>query len=159
MVELCALCGQREDPLLTLHPAQQSLGATDEERGLAYRAILAEAMTEEDLAHIRVFLQQQRAYGRDEFQRAIEARTQRFAGVRPAPIGRVQSPHGSEPDPVWFGRNLTPFGSTRPIRPASISWQKLNYSHDADDRSWRRFGFHGRRLKRGEETKNFGGVD
>lgn len=75
----CAgLCGLRDDPLLTPHPAQQALGAD------AYRAMLAEAINDQDLAVIRLYLQQQRAYGRDDFQAMVEARTQRFASVRPA---------------------------------------------------------------------------
>ncbi|MHB1897415.1 MAG: transposase [Metallibacterium sp.] len=75
----CAtLCGQRDDPLLTPHPTQHALGAE------AYRAMLAEAINDEDLATIRLYLQQQRAYGRDDFRAMVEAKTQRFAGVRPA---------------------------------------------------------------------------
>jgi putative transposase len=79
-----ALCGLRRDPLLTLHPTQIALGATDSLRGAAYRALLSEALAERDLAAIRAYLQQQRAYGRDDFQVMVEAKTQRFAGVRPA---------------------------------------------------------------------------
>lgn len=75
----CAsLCGLRDDPLLTPHPAQRALGAE------AHRAMLAEAINDEDLATIRLYLQQQRAYGRDDFRAMVEAKTQRFAGVRPA---------------------------------------------------------------------------
>lgn len=75
----CAgLCALREDPLLTLHPVQRALGAD------AYRAVLAEALNTEDLAAIRVYLQQQRAYGRDDFRAMVEAKTKRFASVRPA---------------------------------------------------------------------------
>ena len=81
----CAgLCGLRDDPLLTLHPAQRELGTSDEERGDAYKVMLSEAINDEDLAAIRVYLQQQRAYGRDDFRAMVEARTHRFAGVRPA---------------------------------------------------------------------------
>ncbi|WP_330970110.1 transposase [Lysobacter sp. A3-1-A15] len=36
------------------------------------------------LAAIRAYLQQQRAYGRDTFQAMVKAKTARFAGVRPA---------------------------------------------------------------------------
>lgn len=43
-----------------------------------------EALNDEDLAAIRAYLQQQRAYGRDDFRVMEEAKTQRFAGVRPA---------------------------------------------------------------------------
>ncbi|WP_460832717.1 hypothetical protein [Lysobacter humi (ex Lee et al. 2017)] len=49
-----------------------------------YRALLSEALAEHDLAAIRAYLQQQRAYGRDDFRAMVEAKTQRFAGVRPA---------------------------------------------------------------------------
>ena len=75
----CAgLCALREDALLTPHPVQQALGAA------AYRDLLVEALNDEDLAAIRAYLQQQRAYGRDDFQAMVEAKTQRFASVRPA---------------------------------------------------------------------------
>jgi putative transposase len=73
-----ALCGLRDDPLLAPHPVQRALGAD------GYRALLAEALSEEDLAALRLYLQQQRAYGRDAFRAMVEAKTQRFAGVRPA---------------------------------------------------------------------------
>ncbi len=79
-----ALCGLRDDPLLTLHPSQRELGTSDKERGDAYKAMLSEAINDEDLAAIRVYLQQQRAYGRDDFRAMVEAKTRRFAGVRPA---------------------------------------------------------------------------
>ena len=72
------LCGLRDDPLLAPHPAQRALGAD------GYRALLAEALSEDDLAALRLYLQQQRAYGRDAFRAMVEAKTQRFAGVRPA---------------------------------------------------------------------------
>lgn len=75
----CAgLCGLRDDALLTPHSVQRALG-TD-----GYRAMLAEAINDEDLAAIRLYLQQQRAYGRDDFRTMVETKTQRFAGVRPA---------------------------------------------------------------------------
>ena len=75
----CAgLCALREDALLTPHPVQQALGAA------AYRDLLVEALNDEDLAAIRAYLQQQRAYGRDDFQAMVEAKTQRFASVRSA---------------------------------------------------------------------------
>lgn len=75
----CAgLCGLRDDPLLSVHPVQRALGPE------AYRKTLAEAISEEDLAAIRLYLQQQRAYGRDDFQAIVEAKTRRFASVRPA---------------------------------------------------------------------------
>lgn len=75
----CAgLCGLRDDPLLTLHPVQRAL---DPE---AYRSLLAVAINDDDLTAIRAYLRQQRAYGRDDFRTMVEAKTQRFAGIRPA---------------------------------------------------------------------------
>ncbi|MEO5629993.1 MAG: transposase [Thermomonas sp.] len=75
----CAsLCGLGDDPLLTLHPVQRTLGPA------AYRAMLAEAISEEDLTAIRLYLQQQRAYGRDDFRAMVQAKTLRFASVRAA---------------------------------------------------------------------------
>jgi putative transposase len=73
-----ALCGLGDDPLLTPHPVQRSLGTE------AYRVMLDEAISDEDLAEIRLYLQQQRAYGRDDFRAMVEAKTRRFAGTRPA---------------------------------------------------------------------------
>lgn len=75
----CAgLCGLRDDPLPSVHPVQRALGPE------AYRKTLEEAISDEDLAAIRLYLQQQRAYGRDDFQAIVEAKTRRFASVRPA---------------------------------------------------------------------------
>ena len=75
----CAgLCGVRDDPLLTPHAVQRELG------GEGYGLMLGEAISDDDLAAIRAYLQQQRAYGRDDFRAMVEAKTQRFASVRPA---------------------------------------------------------------------------
>lgn len=57
---------------------QQALGAK------AYRDLLSEVLNTEDLAAIRAYLQQRRAYGRDDFRAMVEAKTRRFASVRPA---------------------------------------------------------------------------
>lgn len=46
--------------------------------------MLADAINDQELAAIRLYLQQQRAYGHDDFQAMVEARTQRFARARPA---------------------------------------------------------------------------
>ncbi|WP_234706351.1 hypothetical protein [Xanthomonas citri] len=43
-----------------------------------------EALPDELLASIRIYLQQQRALGHDAFRAMVEAKTHRFAGVRPA---------------------------------------------------------------------------
>ena len=79
-----ALCGLRHDGLLSIHPAQRALGRTPRERAVAYAALLSEAISEEELAEISLYLQQQRAWGRDDFRAMVEATTRRFAAPRPA---------------------------------------------------------------------------
>ncbi|HWS78244.1 MAG TPA: transposase [Thermomonas sp.] len=79
-----ALCGHRDDPLLSLSPAQAALGGNAGDRARAYRRLLSEAISEDELTAIRLYLQQQRAWGRDDFRAMVEAKTQRFADVRPA---------------------------------------------------------------------------
>jgi putative transposase len=46
--------------------------------------LLYEVLADEDLQEIRAYLQQQRAWGRDDFRAMVEAKTHRFAGTRPA---------------------------------------------------------------------------
>lgn len=79
-----ALCGEREDPLLSPHPTYSALGTTPQERALAYRSLLAEALSEDAVQAIRSYLQQQRALGLDDFRAMVQAKTSRFAGIRPA---------------------------------------------------------------------------
>jgi putative transposase len=69
--------------LLKPHPAYLALGATIEARGEADQCLLRETLSDDDLAAIRIYLQQQRALGRDDFRAMVEAKTHRFAGVRP----------------------------------------------------------------------------
>lgn len=85
-----ALC--RADPLLRPHPCYESLGPDQQSRAVAYRAILREALPDETVQEIRLFLQQQRALGRDGFRSMVEARTARFAGTRPAHRPRKRPP-------------------------------------------------------------------
>ncbi|MBB4605708.1 hypothetical protein GGR59_001953 [Xanthomonas arboricola] len=77
------LC-QRKHSALTPHPYWLALGSDPIERSNAYRALLDEALSDELLANIRLHLQQQRALGQDAFRAMVEAKTNRFAGVRPA---------------------------------------------------------------------------
>jgi len=77
-------CGTRQSAWLTPHPAYIALATTPVARAEAYRQLLREALSDDDLAAIRTYLQQQRALGRDDFRAMVEAKTQRFAGVRPA---------------------------------------------------------------------------
>ena len=79
-----ALCGHRHDGLLSIHPAQRALGRTPRERAGAYAALLDEAVSEAELQEISLYLQQQRAWGRDDFRAMVQATTQRFAAPRPA---------------------------------------------------------------------------
>lgn len=53
-------------------------------RAEAYRAIVGEVLAQSTIDEIRLYLQQQRALGRNAFQNMVEAKTQRFAGVRAA---------------------------------------------------------------------------
>lgn len=81
----CAsLCGERDDPLLAPHPTYLALGTTPQERAIAYRSLLAEAIPEDTLQAIRCYLQQQRALGLDDFRAMVQAKTSRFADIRHA---------------------------------------------------------------------------
>ena len=77
-------CGLRQEVMLSPHPQYSALGAMPESRAMAYSQLLRETLSDDDLASIRNYLQQQRALGRDDFRAMVEAKTQRFAGLRPA---------------------------------------------------------------------------
>jgi len=77
-------CGIRTDSVITPHPAYTNLASTPKGRATTYRQLLQDALSEDDMAAIRIYLQQQRALGRDDFRAMVEAKTRRFAGVRPA---------------------------------------------------------------------------
>ncbi|WP_372172122.1 transposase [Xanthomonas axonopodis] len=85
----CSSCpanlGQRKHSALTPRPCWLALGSDPIERSNAYRALLDEALSDELLTSIRLHLQQQqRALGHDACRAMVEAKTHRFAGVRPA---------------------------------------------------------------------------
>ena len=61
-----------------------ALGSTQALRSAAYRLLLDDAIPDDTLADIRLYLQQQRAWGRDDFRAMVEAKTRRFASARPA---------------------------------------------------------------------------
>ncbi|MGY1520253.1 transposase [Luteimonas sp. A482] len=86
--------GQRLQSGLCPHPTWLALGNTSAERSAAYRCLLDEAIPDDTLADIRHYLQQQRAWGRDDFRAMVEAKTRRFAGVRPAHRPRRSDPTG-----------------------------------------------------------------
>lgn len=79
-----ALCGLRSDALLTLHPTQLAFQAGSQPPGHAYALLLREATPSDEIQEIRQYLRQQRAWGRDDFQAMVQARTKRFAAIRPA---------------------------------------------------------------------------
>jgi len=79
-----AHCGWRTDTLLTAHPAYAALGDTRDARAAAYFQLLRQTLSDDDLAAIRTYLQQQRALGRRPFQTMVGTKTHRFAGIRPA---------------------------------------------------------------------------
>ncbi|KAF1714176.1 hypothetical protein CSC75_20210 [Pseudoxanthomonas wuyuanensis] len=66
------------------------MGQTAALRVEAYRAIVRESLPDATVEEIRLHLQQQRALGRDAFRSMVEAKTLRFAGVRPAHRPRRQ---------------------------------------------------------------------
>ena len=76
-------CGH-EDVLLRPHAAYAALGPSLAERGRAYRVLLHEALSQDEIHEVRAYLKQQRALGRSDFQAIVEAKTRRFAGIRPA---------------------------------------------------------------------------
>lgn len=78
-------CG-RPDPLVTPHPMILALGRDTQSRQTAYRELVRQAISDDDLTAIRLHLQRQHALGTDRFRAAIEAQLGRRAG--PARIGR-----------------------------------------------------------------------
>lgn len=76
--------GLRPDTHLTHHPQWLALGSTVTQRATWWQQFLQEATTDLELEQIRITLQQQRAFGSSRFHASVEAKTQRFAGTRPA---------------------------------------------------------------------------
>ena len=74
------------DPLVRPHSSYVSLGTNLAERCAAYRTLVEQAITPDELNSIRLHLQRQHAYGTERFREAIEAQLSRRAG--PAKIGR-----------------------------------------------------------------------
>jgi putative transposase len=84
--------GERVDPLLVAHPESIALGSDPAARAQAYRALFEDALSDELVAEIRGYLQQQKALGTDRFRAWVEERTGRFAAARP--LGRPpRRPH------------------------------------------------------------------
>lgn len=72
------------DPLLTPHETYLALGRDAKPRQDVYRALCLTVLTEETLAEIRLYLQQQRVLGTNRFRKRVEAELKRYAAARPA---------------------------------------------------------------------------
>ena len=73
------------DLLVTAHPGLLALGTDPASRQAAYRELVRQAVSDDELAAIRRHLQRQHALGTERFRAAIEAQLGRRAG--PAKIG------------------------------------------------------------------------
>lgn len=78
-------CGLRQDAVLSTHPEYTALAATPEAPTAAYRQLLRETLSDDDLTAIRIYLQQQRALGRDDFHAMVEAKAQPRPGAARSP--------------------------------------------------------------------------
>jgi putative transposase len=70
------------DGLITEHEVYRALGTSATDRAIAYRAICAESISEDELIVIRAHLEQERAFGSRRFQDEIEANLARCAHLR-----------------------------------------------------------------------------
>jgi hypothetical protein len=97
-----AHCGRRSDAMLTPRPAYTALASEPEARSEAYRLLLREGLSDDDLATIRTYLQQQRALGRDDSARWSKRRLNALpaSGLRTDRHVAIQT-LVSEPDPVF----------------------------------------------------------
>jgi putative transposase len=80
----------RPDLLVTPSPTLLALAGDPAARATAYRALFDEALPDDVIAEIRLYLQQQRALGTDRFRAQVEAKLKRFSGARPAHRPRKQ---------------------------------------------------------------------
>lgn len=69
----------QDDPLLIAHPSYLQIAGEADERRSLYREVVSQALTDEDMAAIRQYVQRQRALGSDRFQAQIEQQLQRRA--------------------------------------------------------------------------------
>jgi putative transposase len=76
----------RPDLMVTPHPGFLALDADPQSRQAAYRELVKQAVSDDELTAIRCHLQRQHALGTERFRAAIEAQLGRSAG--PAKIGR-----------------------------------------------------------------------
>ena len=81
----------RPDALVTPHDSLVALGAEPSSRQQAYRDLVACGLTAEQLAVMRTYAQQQRAFGSAQFQAEVERQVARCAVVRPQGRPRVRN--------------------------------------------------------------------
>ncbi|WP_345781814.1 transposase [Rhodanobacter sp. AS-Z3] len=79
-----AHAGGSADPLLTVHLAYIELGYDPASLASVYQALFAAALPNAFVEEIRIHLQQQKVPGTDRFRSWVEARSGRFATVRPS---------------------------------------------------------------------------
>ncbi len=84
-----ANAGNQPNRLLAPRPEYLALGLDAGSRAAAYRALFEDALPDALTAEIRAYIRQQKALGSDRFKAWVEARTGRFAGLRP--VGRPAS--------------------------------------------------------------------
>jgi len=66
-------------------------GNSTTERGRAFRTLLRESLSDHAIQEVRVYVQQQRVLGQNDFQAMVQAKDRRFAGIRPAHRPRKSS--------------------------------------------------------------------
>ena len=72
------------DRLIQLHPQYLALGRSDTDRHEVYRSLFTHELSDELIAEIRSYVQQQKVLGSARFQSQIEAILGRHVQVRPA---------------------------------------------------------------------------
>ncbi len=78
------------DGLVIPHPLYLRLGSEPTVRRTAYRALFADALSEQELADIRAHVQQQKALGTSRFQAEVESLLARNVAVRPRGRPRLE---------------------------------------------------------------------
>lgn len=73
--------GKAPDPLVTPHSVYRQIARDSEQRYKSYRALFAEAISPEELAEIRLYVQRQRPLGLSRFQTQVEQQLRRRAGI------------------------------------------------------------------------------
>ncbi len=69
------------DRLITPHEVYQGLASDAEQRCKSYRELISQAVSDEDMASIRLYVQRQRALGSSRFHAQIEQLLERRAGI------------------------------------------------------------------------------